>query len=253
VLHAYFDESYREHRDVFLVAGALFYPKRATRFGKHWAGLFPEGFHAAKFNAPCHNKSEEIERDRRLNEGAKLLARDIELASIVVCSADEAGAAFGGGNAQARAYLACGGTAAFAMAYFLKDRGRPERIAYTYDEGRRGEATRSLEDLFNRIRSRDDLREIYRHVSQTTADARDNVWLQAADYLAWEFGFYETTGRTDRKNMRTLVNGLGRRRRHDRIGFYYSHKTLDSLREFADWLDGLRAYVPEVDGSEPLP
>jgi Protein of unknown function (DUF3800) len=248
VLSAYFDESYREHHDLFLVTGTLFFPRRAKRLSLEWEKRFPGGFHATKFNLPPIS----LRDQESLRWAAQAIGADAEYVTCVSCSADAAEAAFGKtkAGAQAKAYLACGMLAAMGMAKFLRERNRPDRIAYVYDQGRKGEAELTLNELFDRIYQDDEMREIYRFTSQTMSHSEDQPLLQVADYVSWEFGFDRVardTKTTQRVHFYDLINELrrkGRARRPKDDGLYYAEYGLDDLLEASEWFAGLRVNIP---------
>jgi len=251
-LGGYFDESYREHADLFLVGGALFYPKRAKRFASRWHKLFPEPFHATKFNVPGLSENDQ----RKLDKAAELIAHDTEYVSCVSCSPKAAIEAFGHGeSAQDKAYIACGGLAAFAMAQMLRDEERPDLISYIYDAGRK-EGHHLLKTFFDRIALDDHMIKYYRSETIGTAPASRNVWLQAADYIAWEFGkqlVLKRDGLPPRSNFMTMVNLIRRKRKGRKSGgFYYHEAKAETLTRFSEWLYGLLIHVPLLpDSDEP--
>ena len=245
-MFAFLDESCRDYHDLFLVAGALFTPRRAKRLEREWRKKFPEGFHARHINAAPISL-----RDRqRLEWAGEAIARDAEYVSCVMCSITDAERAFEGeAAAQGKAYLGCGFVSALPLARHLVDQRRPERIAYLYDRGR-VDGQRRLNEVFELIQKDEEMRdEIYRLESKTEGETKSNPLLQVADFLAWEFGYWKTKtepGGQMRASFNKLIVGLRRKEklRKTRNGaFYYAFYTQSDLEHVNWWMGGLKNFV----------
>jgi len=253
IVEAYLDESYRDVSgcpDRFLATGTLFYPRRAKRVAREWQRIFPAGYHGREFNAQCVGRMRRQQQVKNLVAGA-LIGKEAEYVSCVTCSAADALEAFGGGkNAQAKAYLTCAAISAFALAYYLRSQGRKERIAYLFDQGRKGEAERTLNEVFERIHQDEEMKEIYRYSTQTMGSAKEVPLLQVADFVTWECGFDKVardTAGIRRESYGNLIRGLGRKakyRKPEPTTLYYVDYDSKGLKDFAEWFAGLRENVP---------
>jgi hypothetical protein len=219
LMAAYFDDSHRD--GLWSVAGYLFYPPQDRKLGKDWARLYPQGSHMADLVARQKQFQgwTDEQRDRQVQESAKLIVKRASVAVAVSCHEKECNEAIAMlGEDRARdlglnyPFAICCYAALVAVKLWSERRGDNDRFAYVFEAGTAGSS--SAARLFENSMRVD--REFLRLDSYAFKTKEPSSPLGAADMLAWEWGLEQHRSndpdrRPVRKSFLELINGVPER------------------------------------------
>lgn len=229
-LRAYFDESIRKDVDTFTVAGYAFLPDQVKRFDRSWRKMLGpyQVFHMADFNSG-RNEFKNISKDLQhsmIREAVRIINARVLVGVSASCSAE----AFEEMRPRELRFhrdpypFLCH-LCIVKISDLLDSNRLRGNVAYVFEAGHRcqGDADR----LMQLVHADPHVSRRFRYKDHSFVPKEGAAPLQAADFLAWEWGKY--AGERDRRPMRKSLEALIE---HDRARMWCVNMGQEHIRRW---------------------
>lgn len=223
ILEAYFDESEREG-GIFCVAGYVFAPIQAHRFGKDWRRVmghyWPFRMSELVAGKDKHTRPTKFasltidQRNALLRKAIELINHRTMLAISIACNIHDVRRLSPGIKGFRSAYSVCCYLCMMLLGKWIDEQKLHDRVAYVFEAGHAFQ--KEAEFLMRLCKKHPQLAAFGRYESHAFVAKEDSAALQAADLYAWELGKFldetvEQRRRDPRKSLKALVNPNPRR------------------------------------------